>query len=183
MNRHVVKKFTGLGIPLADTTILVARNDVLARLAPSSNGSLALVANNGETLLVGLLGVDIWVDVNDDDVAQKSHTLLGNAQQLCSILVELNALDSGGELPGLEAAASLDFPQANGVVGGARGNHGGSGVDIDSPDSTNMAVVCAETLAIVREPGADLLILGDGEEDVAVQIIPVETRDDQLATC
>jgi hypothetical protein len=34
-----------------------------------------------------------------------------------------------------------------------------------------MAVVGSETLAVVREPGADLLVLGDGEDEVAIEVV------------
>jgi hypothetical protein len=113
----LVQQLAGLSVVLADTAVLVAGNDVLAGLAPASNGGLALVANDGQGSLVGLLGVDIRVDVDDDDVAKVTHTLLGNAQQLGTVLVELDTLDGGRELPGLEALAGLDLPQADGVVG------------------------------------------------------------------
>lgn len=117
MGRDLVQQLAGLSVVLADTAVFVAGDDVLAGLAPASNGGLALVADNGQGSLVGLLGVDVRVDVDDDDVAQVTHTLLGNAQQLGSVLVELDTLDGGGELPGLEALAGLDLPQADGVVG------------------------------------------------------------------
>lgn len=117
MDGDVVQQFTGLGVVLADTAVLVAGDDVLASLAPASNSGLALVADNGQGLLVGLLGGDIRVDVDNDDVAEVTHTLLGDAQQLGAILVELDALDSGRELPSLEALAGLDLPQADSVVG------------------------------------------------------------------
>jgi uncharacterized protein with von Willebrand factor type A (vWA) domain len=34
-----------------------------------------------------------------------------------------------------------------------------------------VAVVSAETLAIVREPDADLLVLGDGEDEIAIEVV------------
>lgn len=117
MGSDLVQQLAGLGVVLADTAVLVAGDDVLASLAPASNSGLALVANNGQGPLVGLLGVDVRVDVDDDDVAQVAHTLLSNAQQLGTVLVELDTLDGGGELPSLEALAGLDLPQADGVVG------------------------------------------------------------------
>lgn len=171
---EVVEHIPSLGIELADTAVLVAGNDVLAEVAPASNGGLALVADDGEDLLVALLGVDVGVDVHDDDVAQESHTLLGDAQQLGAVLVELDALDGRGELPDLEAAAGLDLPEADGVVGRAGGDHGRGGVDIDGPDGTDMAVVRAETLAVVRKPDTDLLILGDGEDQVAIEVVSAD---------
>lgn len=171
---EVVEQVTSLGIILADAAVLVAGDDVLAEVAPAGDGGLALVCDDGEDLLVALLGVDVGVDVHDDDVAQVSHTLLGDTQQLGAVLVELDALDGRGELPDLEAAASLDLPEADGVVGRAGGDHGRGGVDIDGPDGTDMAVVGAETLAVVGEPDTDLLILGDGEDQVAIEVVSAD---------
>ncbi len=162
-----------LGVVLGDAAVLVAGDDVLGEGAPAGDGGLALVADNGEGALVGLLGVDVGVDVKGDDVGEVSHALLGDAQQLGAVLVELDALDGRGELPLLEALARLDLPQADGVVGGARGDHGRGRIDVDGPDGTDVAAVRAETLAVVREPGANDLVLGDGEEEIAIEVIPV----------
>lgn len=172
----VVEEISGLGIVLADAAVLVASNDVLAQVAPSSNGSLALVADDSEDPLLALLGLDVGVDVKDDNVAQETHTLLGHTQQLGAVLVELDTLDGGGELPGLEAFARLDLPEADGVVGRTGGDHGRGGVDVDSPDGTDMAVIGSETLAVVSEPDADLLILGDREDEVAVEVVPIRDK-------
>lgn len=169
-----------LGVVLGDAAVLVAGNDVLCEGAPAGDGGLALVADNGEGALVGLLGVDIRVDVKGDDVGEVAHALLGDAEQLGAVLVELDALDGRGEFPDLEALARLDVPQADGVVGRTRGNHGRGRVDVDGPDGTDVAVVCAQTLAVVREPGANGLILGDGEEEIAIEVIP---EDEVSALC
>ena len=112
-----------LGVILAHAAILVSSDDVLIHVAPASHGRLALVADDGQLLLVALLAVDVGVDVENDDGAQMTHALLGDAQQLGSLLVKLDALDGGGELPGLEQATSLDLPEADCVVGTAAGNH------------------------------------------------------------
>lgn len=173
VNGHVVQQVARLAVVLRDAAVLVAGNDVLVQGAPAGDGGLALVADNGEDLFIALLGIDVRVDVHDDNVAQVAHALLGDAQQLGAVLVELDALDGGGELPDLEAAAGLDLPEADGVVCSARGDHGGGRVDVDGPYGADMAVVGAETLAVVGEPGADVLILCDGEDDVAIEIVPV----------
>lgn len=159
-----------LGVILANAAILVSSDDVLVHVAPASHGRLALVADDGELLLVALLAVEIGVDVEDDDGTEVTHALLGDTQQLGTLLVELDALDGGGKLPGLEQAAGLDLPEADGVVGAAAGNHAGVRGDVDGPDGTLVALVGSEALAIVTEPGADVLILGDGEEEVAVAV-------------
>ena len=166
-----VEKFTSLAVILADAAVLVTRDDILAEVAPACDGGLAFVADNCEGPLICLLSVDVRVDFENDDVGEVTHALLGNAQELGAVLVELNALDSGRELPCLETATGLDLPEADGVVGRAGGDHGGGGVDIDSPDSTNVAMVGAETLAVVRVPYANLLILGDREDEIAIEVV------------
>ncbi len=140
---EVVKHIASLGIVLADATVLVSGNDVLGEPAEASDGGLALVADNGQSTLVGLLSLGVGVDVVDDNVGEVTHTLLSNTEQLGTILVELDTLDGGGELPDLEAATGLDIPETNSVVGRTGGDHGRARVDIDSPDGTNVAVVGA----------------------------------------
>lgn len=100
-----------------------------------------------------------------------AHTLLCDAEQLGAVLVELDALDGGGELPCHQALAGLDLPQLDGVISGARGDDGAGGVDVDGPDGTLVAVVCAEALAIVGEPRADVLVLCYGEDEVAIAVV------------
>lgn len=177
----IVQEVAILAVILADAAIFVASNDVLVHVAPAGNCGLGFVAYNGESLVAALLGIDVGVDVDDDNVTQVSHALFRNAKKLGAILVEFDTLDGCGELPDLEAAAGLDLPETHGVVGGARGDHGGGRVDVDSPYRTDMAVVGSETFAIVREPCANVLILGDGEDDVAIVIIAVcrETEHNQ----
>jgi hypothetical protein len=104
------------------------------------------------------------------------HALLCYAQQLGAVLAELNALDGGGEVPCLEALARLDVPEADCVVGRARGEDGGGGVDIDGPDGTLVAAVRPEALAVVRKPDADYLILGNREDEIAVGVVSIDTQ-------
>lgn len=180
---HVVQQVASLAVILGDATVLVTGNDVLVESTPACDGGLALVADDGEDLLVALLGLDVGVDVHDDNVAQVAHALLGDTQQLGAVFVELDTLDGRGELPDLEAAARLDVPQADRVVGGARGDHGRRGVDIDGPDGTDVAVVGSDALAVVRPPGADVLILCDGEDDIAVEVVSIPQKGrDMLAS-
>lgn len=173
MDLDVVVQVARLAVILRDGAVLVAGDDVLAEVAPPGHGGFALLAHNGELLLVALLGLDVDLDVQHDDGAQVPHALLGHAQQLGAVLVELDPLDGCGEVPCLEALARLDVPEADGVVGRARGEDGGGGVDVDGPDGALVAAICAEALAVVGEPGADLLIFGDGEDDVAFAVVSV----------
>lgn len=149
MDGDIVQEIASFAVVLADATIFVASDDVLVHVAPAGNCSLGFVADNGKNLLVALFGIDVRVDVHDNDITQVSHSLFRNTKELGAILVELDTLDGCGELPGLETAAGLDLPETHGVVGGARGDHGRGRVDVDSPDGTDMAVVSSETLAIV----------------------------------
>lgn len=43
-------------------------------------------------------------------------------------------------------------------------------IDINRPDRSTVAIISSETLAIVREPGVDNVVLGTGEEEVALFI-------------
>ena len=141
----------------------MAGDDVLVHVAPAGNGSLALITDNSEGALVGLLSLKIGNNIEDDDGAEVTHTLLSDAEQLAAVLAELDALDGRGEVPGLEAFTGTHVPETNGVVGAATRDHGGSRVDVDGPDSALMTLVGTETLAVVGEPDADLLVLGGGE--------------------
>lgn len=159
VDRQVEDEVAILAVVLGHGTVLVASDDVLGQVAPTGDGGLALVAHDDEGLL-GVLGSGgVQVDVEDDDGAEVTHTLLSDAEQLGAVLVELDALDGGGELPGHQALASLNLPQLDGIVGRARGDQSGGGVDVDGPDGALVAVVGAEALAVVGEPGADVLVL------------------------
>lgn len=173
VNGNIIQEVAGLAVVLADAAVLVASNDVFAHVAPSSNGSLGFVADNGQGAFLALLALDVAVDIEYDNVTQEAHALFRDSEKLGAVLVELDALDGRGELPDLEALAALDIPETNGVVGGSGGDHGSGRVDIDGPDGTNVAVVGSETLAIVRKPSANLLILGNGEDDIAIEVVAI----------
>lgn len=173
MDLNVEVQLAGLAVVLGDGAVLVAGDDVLVEVAPSGNGSFALVANNGHDLLVALLCLHINLDVEDNDGAQMSHALLRYAQQLGTIGVELDTLDGCWELPGLEVLAGLDVPETDGIIGRTRSEKGGRGVNVDGPDGAYVTVVGSEALAIVSEPYADLLILGDGENEIAIAVVSI----------
>ena len=177
---EVVVEIACLAVVLRDGAVLVAGDDVLAKITPPGNGGLALVANDGHDLLIGLLGVDVELDIQHDNGAQVTHALLRYTQQPGAILVELDALDGRREVPRLEKLAGLDLPQADGVVGRAGGDDGRGGVDVDGPDGTLVALICAEPLAVVCEPGADVLILGSREEEIAFAVVPDRRARGQL---
>lgn len=66
-----------LCIPLGDTAVLVAGNDVSAEGAESGNGDLGqLIDDNAQGVFAGLLGLGIWVDVVDVDCAELALALL-----------------------------------------------------------------------------------------------------------
>ena len=139
-----------LCIPLRNGTILVTRNDVTGQSAEAGNSNLGqLIADNTQNVLAALLGLRVRVDVVDADGAELALTLLGHAEQLRAVLVELAALDGGSKLPSLEQLARLDLPQSHGVVGAAGGQKNGARVDIDGPESTLVALVDTEALTVV----------------------------------
>lgn len=173
----VVEEVAGLGVVLAHAAVLVAGDDVLVGGAPAGDGGLALVADDGEGALVLLGALGVGVDVEDDDVGEVAHALLRDAEDLGAVLAELDPLDGGGELPRLDVAARLDLPEADGVVRGARHEEVGDGIDVDGPDGADVAVVGADALAVVSPPAAGHLILGHGEEEVAIEVIPGTKED------
>jgi len=65
---------------------------------------------------------------------------------------------------------NLDCADPGGSLGSRRtvGDCGKRTVDIDRPDRSVVAVVSPETLAVVREPDVDDVVLGAGEEQVSL---------------
>jgi hypothetical protein len=119
-------------------------DDVLAvDTAEPCHSGFALVAYYPQRSLVGLLGVDVEDDVEHDDGAEHVLALLRHAEQLGPVRRELDAFDGRVELPGLEQFASLDIPQPDGVVGGAGGQQSCGGINIDGPDGSDVALICA----------------------------------------
>lgn len=111
-----------LSIPLSYGSILMGRDDVLVEITPTSRCRLAVLANNSQTVFVGLVGKVIAItDVIDDNGAQVSHSLLGDCRQLCAILTELNCLDRSGEFPGFDTLSCVHIPQLDSIVGCSSG--------------------------------------------------------------
>lgn len=168
---QVVDEIAVLSVVLRHRAVLVAGDDVLGQVAPAGDGGLALVTDDDEGLLGVLLGGDVEGDVEHDNVAEVAHALLGDAEQLGAVLVELDALDGGGELPRHQALAGLDLPQLDGVVGRARGEQRAGRVEVDGPDGALVAVVGADALAVVRGPKANVLVLCCGCDEVAITVV------------
>ena len=113
--RFFVTKSAYLGIILADATILMSSNNVLAQITPSSNSSLAIFARNLQTRLIRLLiqvvSLAIAIlHIKHHNRAQKAHTLLRHGQKPTSIGAEFDSFHGGGELPYFDAFAGLDVP-------------------------------------------------------------------------
>ena len=119
------------------------RNDVFAEIAPCSNRSLAFVARYCQTSLIALLSFHIHLDIQDHNRAQESHALLRHGKQLRTVFVEFYPLHRRIEVPHFDAFARSDVPQPDGVVGGATGEEGGAGVDVDGPEGALVAMVGA----------------------------------------
>jgi hypothetical protein len=145
---NVLDELSGLSVVLGDGTILVSGDNELAQVTPSGNGSLGLAGGDGEHRTVDLLGIDIDDNGENDNGSTVSHTLLSNCQQQSSVLVELDALDGGGELPGLKTSSGLYLPELDAVVGGSGSEESGGGVDVDGPERSLVAVVGSETLSV-----------------------------------
>jgi hypothetical protein len=140
----------GLCVPLGDGTVLVARDDVSGAGREAGDCDLGnVVDDDAQRLLAGLLALGVLVDVVDDDCAELALALLGDTEQLAAVLVELDALDGGAELPCLEQLAGLDLPESDGVVGAAGSEQDGARVDVDGPESTLVALVDTEALTVV----------------------------------
>lgn len=144
------------------------RNDVPAQITPRRHGRFALVARNDQTPLIPLFRLHIHYHIQHHNCPQIPHSLFRHSKQFGAVLIELYSLDCRVEFPYFYAFARADVPEADGVVGGAGGEEGGAGVDVDGPESTLVAVIGTEAFAVGGEPGADHLIFGAGEEDVAV---------------
>ena len=137
------EQLTSLAVPLCNGAVLVAGDDVLGEVGEAGNGSLALVADYPQQLLVGLGGLNIGVDLVHDDCGQVPGALLCDTKQLPAVGRELDALDGCGELPGLQQLSGLDLPQAHRVVGATGREQLRGGVDVDGPQGSDVAVVCS----------------------------------------
>lgn len=138
-----ILKLAHLGIVLRNGTVLVSSDNVLVHVAPAGDGGLALIADDSQGALVALLGVDVELNIEDDDGAEMAHTFLSHTQQLAAILAEFDALDGRREIPGLEALAALDLPQPDRVVGAAARDEGRGRVHVHRPDGALVALVRA----------------------------------------
>lgn len=157
-----------LCVVLTDRPILVPRDDISAQVTPRSHGGFTLTAGDDQTPLVALLRRHVDLHIQHHYRPQEPHPLLRHREQFRPVLAELHPFDRRVEVPYFDALARADVPEADGVVGGAGGEEGGAGVDVDGPEGALVAVVGPEAFAVGGEPGADYLIFGAGEEYVAV---------------
>lgn len=165
-----------LCVVLTDRPILMPRNNVSAQVTPRSHGSFTLTARDDQTPLVTLLRRHVDLHIQHHYRPQESHSLLRHREQFRPILVELHPFDRRIEVPYFYALARTDVPEAHGIVGGAGGEEGGAGVDVDGPEGALVAMIGTEAFAVGGEPGADYLIFGTGEEYVAVFGVSVGLR-------
>jgi hypothetical protein len=164
---------TSLCVPLGDGAVLVARDDVSGASRETGDCDLGnVVDDNAQRLLAGLLALGVLVDVVDDDCAELALALLGDTEQLAAVLVELDALDGRSKLPCLQQLSGLDLPESDGVVGATGCEQDGARVDIDGPESTLVALVDTKALTVVSPPSASVVILGNGEDEVALLAEP-----------
>ena len=144
------------------------RDDIPTQITPPGHRRLSLITPNNETSLIALLGLHIHNHIQHYNRPQKAHSLFCHRKQFGPVLVELHPFHGRVEIPYFYAFARADIPETDGVVGGAGGEEGGAGVDVDGPEGALVAVIGAEAFAVGGEPGADYLVFGAGEEDVAI---------------
>lgn len=144
------------------------RNDIPTQITPPRHRRLRLIARYHKTPLVALLRLHIDDDIQHDNRAQEAHPLLRHREQFGPVFIKLYPFDRGVEIPYFDALSRADVPEPDGVVGGAGGEQGRAGVDVDGPEGALVAVVGAEPFAVRGEPGTYHLIFGAGEEDVAI---------------
>ena len=157
-----------LGIVLTDRPILMPRDDIPTQITPPGHRRLSLIAPYDETSLIALLRLHIHNHIQHHNRPQEAHSLLRHREQFGPVLVELHPFYRRVEIPYFDALARADVPETDGVVGGAGGEQGGARVDVDGPEGALVAVIGAEAFAVGGEPGADYLVFGAGEEDVAI---------------
>lgn len=144
------------------------RNNVPTQITPPRHRSLTLIARNDQTPLITLLCLHIHLNIEHYNRPQIPHSLLRHSEQFRPILIKLHPFDRRVEIPHFDTFTRADIPEADGVVGGAGGEEGSARVDVDGPKGALVAVVGAEAFTVGGEPGADYLVFGTGEEDVAV---------------
>lgn len=58
----------------------MAGDDVFGQVTPGRDGGFALVASDGQSSFIRLLGIHVRDDVEDDNSAQEAHPLLGHCE-------------------------------------------------------------------------------------------------------
>jgi hypothetical protein len=178
-------------VPQVQSSVLVSRDDELVKTTPSRNSRLTSTRLDRELRLLVLLLRALAVDREDGDTTGVTHTLLSNGENARVVLGPGDALDGGGELPGVEALAGANVPELEHVVGGSRDEVGRGGcrrrkvslrcirsrscgvrtVNAHRPDGSVVAVVGTEALAVVAVPGVDDMVLRAGKEEIALAVI------------
>ena len=172
VHSNTVQVLAGAAIPLRDLAILMPRNDDVPVRAPRRDRRLGLTQRDCEFALLRLRQPTRQrIHPVHHDAAQMAHALLGDAEQVLAVVRKLDALDRRRELPGVDALAGADVPELDGVVGGAGGEQGRVRVGRDGPQRALVAFVRAHALAVGGEPGADGVVLADGEDEVAVGVV------------
>lgn len=146
--KYVPKAITYLRVVLADTAIFVSGNDMLAKITPTGDCSLALLACNLEMRLINLIVQTISSTITVPDVkhanrAEETHPLLCHCQQPAAVRTEGNALDRGRELPHLDALTRPNIPQPHRVISCTRCHQHTARAHIHRPQRTLVPIVCA----------------------------------------
>lgn len=100
-----------LRIILANTAILMPRNDVFVQVTPSRNCGLALLTGDFQTgFVVLVLQILAISDIVHNNRSQVTHTFLCHSQQPASVRGEFDPLNRRREIPDLDTVSSLDIP-------------------------------------------------------------------------
>lgn len=84
---------------------------------------------------------------------------------------ELNRPRRRVEVEGEDLVAGLDIPELGGLICATGDEAGGVTRDVAAPNGAVVAAVGAEALAVVGEPDVRGVVLGAGEEEVAVAVV------------
>ena len=70
----------------------MSSNDVFRQVAPPRNGGFTFVAGDGHCRFAALLGIHVYLDIENYNGTEETHPLFSDGQQLSPILRKFNPL-------------------------------------------------------------------------------------------
>ena len=119
------RKGVYLCVVLRYRSVFMSSDDISRKITPRRNRSFRLIARNRQRPLIALLSLHINLNIQHDNRPQKPHPLFRHGEQFRAILVKLDPLNRGVEIPYFHAFAGAHVPEADGVVCGAGGEERG----------------------------------------------------------